>query len=62
MYSIYEETKEDIVYIWLQYFSKEVIVEEFKSAGLSINKFLGNVAGAEYSENSQKFAIIAEKK
>lgn len=59
-YTIYEKEKNYTVYNWLQYFSKERVAKEFEDAGLRITEYLGNVAGDEYSEIADEFAIIAE--
>jgi SAM-dependent methyltransferase len=59
-YTIYEKEKNYTVYNWLQYFSRELIAKEFEDAGLGITEYLGNVAGDEYSEIADEFAIIAQ--
>ncbi len=60
-FTIYEESKSYTVYNWLQYYSVSSLEEEFKEAGFSLTDVLGNVAGAEYSEKGDEFAVIAEK-
>jgi 2-polyprenyl-3-methyl-5-hydroxy-6-metoxy-1,4-benzoquinol methylase len=60
-YTIIEPERTRTVYNWLQYFSREQIALEFQQAGLCIHTWLGDVAGAEYDEQADEFAVIAGK-
>ena len=60
-YTLIEEKRTRDVYNWLQYFPKKQIQKEFEAAGLRIINWLGNVGGADYDENSDEFAVIAER-
>jgi cyclopropane fatty-acyl-phospholipid synthase-like methyltransferase len=60
-YTIIEAERTRTVYNWLQYFSREQIEFEFEQAGLRIHTWLGDVAGAEYDEQADEFAVIAGK-
>jgi 2-polyprenyl-3-methyl-5-hydroxy-6-metoxy-1,4-benzoquinol methylase len=60
-YTIIESESTRMVYNWLQYFSREQIALEFEQAGLRIHAWLGDVAGADYDDQADEFAVIAEK-
>ena len=61
-FTIIEESKSYTVFNWLQYFSVENLQKEFYQAQFSITELLANVAGEEYSENSNEFAVIGKKR
>lgn len=60
-YTIVAAKRTREVYNWLQYFSMEQFQKEFEEAGLRIINWMGNVGGALYDENTDEFAVIAEK-
>jgi 2-polyprenyl-3-methyl-5-hydroxy-6-metoxy-1,4-benzoquinol methylase len=60
-YTIVEQARTRTIYNWLQYFDRESLKAEFEEAGLTIQEFLGNVAGDSYDSSSPEFAVIATK-
>ena len=60
-YTIVEETKTGTVYNWLQYFDENMIRKEFENNHFQIEEFFGDVAGSNYSDKSDEFAIVARK-
>ena len=58
-YTIIEKNKVRTVYNWLQYFSAESIENEFSEIGLSVDGFMGDVAGGIFNPYSHEFAVIA---
>jgi 2-polyprenyl-3-methyl-5-hydroxy-6-metoxy-1,4-benzoquinol methylase len=61
-YTIIEKHRTREIYNWLQHFDKESIEREFNNSGLEIVKYLANVAGEEFDEAGNEFAIIAKIK
>ncbi len=61
-YTIIEEEKTKVVYNWLQYFSEGMLKNELQNSGFVIQETYADVAGSEYSENNEEFAIVAVKK
>jgi 2-polyprenyl-3-methyl-5-hydroxy-6-metoxy-1,4-benzoquinol methylase len=49
------------VYNWLQYFSAEDLNREFQDCGLKVVGQYADVAGGEFSQNSNEFAVVAQK-
>ncbi len=60
-YTIIEKTRTRIVYNWLQYFSRDLIREEFKENGFEAEEFYSDVTGATFSPESLDIAIVARK-
>jgi 2-polyprenyl-3-methyl-5-hydroxy-6-metoxy-1,4-benzoquinol methylase len=60
-YTIVEEARTRFVYNWLQYFDRESLRKEVETVGLTVDEFLGDVAGADYDPVSSEFAVIARK-
>ncbi|MFC2112679.1 class I SAM-dependent methyltransferase [Bacteroidota bacterium] len=60
-YTILETERTRTVYNWLQYFSSESLLSEFKEAGFVQHELYGNVAGAPFDETDSEFAIVARK-
>ena len=60
-YTIIEANRTRIFYTWLQYFSREMIENELKTHGFSINDFFSDVAGSVCDSESEVFAIVAGK-
>jgi len=59
-YSIIENTRTRTVYNWLQYFSPDSLMQEFKKAGFTNQLIYGNVAGAPYNDSANEFAIVGK--
>ena len=47
-YTIIEKNRVRTVYNWLQYFSADMLQQEFAQAGLKVREFYADVAGGEY--------------
>jgi SAM-dependent methyltransferase len=60
-YTIVKPNRIDVVYNWLQCFSRESLAKEFESNGFKIEKIFSDVAGSEFEEQSTEFAVIARK-
>ncbi|MBW2644519.1 MAG: class I SAM-dependent methyltransferase [Deltaproteobacteria bacterium] len=60
-YTIIEESRTRVVYNWLQYFSKELLSEEFNKNGFKIESFYSNVAGESFDPEATEFALVAKK-
>ena len=60
-YTIIEESRNRIVYNWLQYFSRESLVKEFEDNGFKIEEIYSDVAGKAFSPESGEIAIVAKK-
>ena len=61
-FTIVEEFRKRVVYNWLQYFSKEALVNEFEENGFSIEAIFSDVAGKPFSTDSGEMAIVAKEK
>ena len=61
-YTILENSKERVIYNWLQYFDKNSLEDEFSKHGFEINNFYSNAAGKEFSKKSDEFAVTASIK
>lgn len=61
-YTIVEEEKSYVVYNWFQYFSIDMLKNEFENSGLTIKAIYNDVSGSEYLEDNTEFAIVAVKK
>jgi len=59
-YTIIEKSRKRVVYNWLQYYSLEVLKNEFEQNGLEIVEVFSDVAGTEYKSDSFEFAIVAK--
>lgn len=60
-YTIIEESQKRTVYNWLQYFSKESLLNEFERNGFKIENFYSNVAGETFAPETTEFAFVARK-
>ncbi|WP_428524544.1 class I SAM-dependent methyltransferase [Roseibium sp.] len=61
-YSIFpEHSKAETVYNWLQYFSPESLADEVSGAGLKLEQIFGNVAGTEFCDRDDEFAVVLTK-
>lgn len=61
-FTIIEPESVKTVYNWLQYFSTEMLKEEFESCGFTIKEWYADVAGAPDNTDSDATAVIAQKK
>lgn len=60
-YTIIEESRERIVYNWLQYFSKDSLVKEFEGNDFKVEGIFSNVSGEAFKPESTEIAIVAVK-
>ena len=60
-YTIIEANQTRVFYNWLQHFSREMIENELKTHGFSINDFFSDVAGSVYDPESEVLAVVAGK-
>ena len=60
-YTIIEANQTRVFYNWLQHFSREMIENELKTHGFSINDFFSDVAGSVYDPESEVLAVVARK-
>jgi cyclopropane fatty-acyl-phospholipid synthase-like methyltransferase len=60
-YTIIEENNSKIIYNWLQYFSEDMLKDEFLNSGFKVKAIYDDVAGSEYSSEHTEFAIVAVK-
>jgi SAM-dependent methyltransferase len=60
-YTIIEESRQRVVYNWIQYYSDESLVKEFKDNGFVIEHLFSDVSGKPYTADAKEIAIIAKK-
>ena len=60
-YTIIEESKIRIVYNWLQYFSRDSLINEFEESGFKIEEVYSDIAGKTFDSESTEIAIVAKK-
>jgi SAM-dependent methyltransferase len=60
-YTIIEESRNRVVYNWLQCFSKESLIAEFGENGFKIKEIYSDVAGKNFDPESSEIAIVAKK-
>lgn len=48
------------IFNWLQYFTVDALARELSESGLSIDAMCSDVAGSEFSEETDEFAIVAK--
>ncbi|MBD3257348.1 methyltransferase domain-containing protein [candidate division GN15 bacterium] len=58
-YTIVEQTRERVVYNWLQYFDVESLTAELERAGFAVDETIGDVCGTPFDPASDEFAVIA---
>jgi len=59
-YTIVEPNRIRTVYNWLQHYSPDSLIEEFKTAGFTKSMLYGNVAGAVFDSSAPEFAIVGK--
>lgn len=57
-YTIVEPTRTWNIYNWLQHFTLESLSQELASCHLVVEEVYGDIAGANYSEDTEEMAII----
>ena len=60
-YTIIKQNSTNVIYNWLQYYSKEAIIREFEENGFKVKEIYSNVAGTTYHSESDDMAIVAKK-
>jgi len=60
-YTIIEESRERVVYNWLQYYSPDILTREFEENGLKIEELYSDVAGTVFTPDSIEIAVVAKK-
>jgi hypothetical protein len=60
-YTIIEKSSTRVVYNWLQYFSQDSLTKEFEENGLKVAKIYSDVAGSDFTPDSQEMAIVVIK-
>ena len=60
-YTIIKQDSTNIIYNWLQYYSKEAIIREFKENNFKVKEIYSDVAGTAYHSESNDMAIVAKK-
>ena len=59
-YTIITEKESKVVYNWLQYFDFNILKDEFSACGLEIIEKYADVAGNEYRNDGDEFAVVAK--
>ncbi|MGE5775577.1 MAG: SAM-dependent methyltransferase [Chloroflexota bacterium] len=59
-FTVVEKDRTRQVFNWLQHYDRESLAKEFAESGLRIERYLGNVAGDEFNEDWDEFAVIAK--
>ena len=60
-YTIIEANRTRTFYNWLQHFNREMIGNELKTHGFSVDGFFSDVAGSAYDSESETLAVVAGK-
>jgi cyclopropane fatty-acyl-phospholipid synthase-like methyltransferase len=60
-YTIIEESRNRVVYNWLQYFSVDSLKKEFEENGFKVEEIYSDVAGKTFHPGSPEIAIVAMK-
>jgi 2-polyprenyl-3-methyl-5-hydroxy-6-metoxy-1,4-benzoquinol methylase len=60
-YTIIEESRKRVVYNWLQYYSKDSLIKEFKENGFKVEKLYSDVVGTTFTPESTEIAVVAKK-
>jgi SAM-dependent methyltransferase len=60
-YTVIEETRTRVLYNWLQFYDREILKRTIEEAGLGVEEFLGDVAGAQFDAEGSEFAVVARK-
>ncbi len=60
-YTIIEPDRLRVVNNWFQYFSVEMLQQEFSAAGLEVEEIFGDVAGHPFKARQPEFAVVSKK-
>ncbi len=60
-YTIIEESRERVVYNWLQHFSKDSLIKEFEENGFKVEEVYSDIAGKAFNPESPEIAVVAKK-
>lgn len=60
-YTIIEESRQRVVYNWLQYFSPDTLTKEFEENGFKVEDLFSDVAGTVFTPDSTEIAVVAKK-
>jgi len=60
-YTIIEDSHKRTVYNWLQYFSKDSLINEFEENGFKVDELYSDVSGKPFTSESTEIAIVAQK-
>jgi SAM-dependent methyltransferase len=60
-YTIIEESRNRVVYNWLQYFNEDSLRKEFEENGFKVKEVYSDVAGKTFDPESSEIAIVAKK-
>lgn len=60
-YTIVTDESTKTVYNWLQYFSLKALKQEFSNCGLKVVEHYADVAGGEFLQDGDEFAVVAQK-
>lgn len=58
-YTIVEPSRTRVLFNWLQHFTVDALEQELANSGLSVDALYADVAGAEYDERNDEFAVVA---
>ena len=61
-HTIIEESRQRVVYNWLQYYSPDTLANEFEENGLKIEEFYSDVAGTVFTPDCTEIAVVARKR
>lgn len=59
--AVLTRSKASVYYLWTTYFTQESLLEEALAAGFQLCGVFSDVAGTDYSEESQTVAVLLEK-
>jgi len=57
-YTIVQRERVDAYFNWFQHFDTASLCAEIEAAGLHVQEFVGDVAGADFDESAAEFAVI----
>jgi len=60
-YTIIKQNTINVIYNWLQYYSKDTITNEFEENGFKVEEIYSDVAGRPFDPKSDDMAIVAKK-
>lgn len=60
-YTIVQKNRTWQIYNWLQYYNLESLSKDIEACGLRIDEKFADVAGSEFSEEADEFAVVVRK-